>query len=87
MPDTDWELLTVIVGDLQAELIRGLLEAQGIQSLLFQEGAGRSVYHVTVGPIANVEILVPASQIDRAREVLSIYHQGGFEEEDNIEDQ
>ena len=87
MPDKDWELLTVITGDLQAELIRGLLEAQGIQVLLFQEGAGRSVYHVTVGPIANVEILVPVSQIDRAREVLNIYHQGGFEEKDNVGDQ
>ena len=82
MTENEWVVLTVITGDLQAELIRGLLEAQGIKTILFQEGAGRSVYHVTVGPIADVEIHVPFSQFDKAREVLSLYNRGEFENDE-----
>jgi len=76
-----WQFLTTISGDLQAELIRGLLQSQGVDVLMFQEGAGRSVYHVTIGPLADVELMVPSSQYQVARQVLEKYQAGGFYEE------
>ena len=62
----------VIVSDLsraQAEILRGLLEAQGISVALSQEAAG-SVMPVDVGAFGQVEILVAAEQAARAREIL-----------------
>ena len=53
MTDSEWEKVTVATGELQAEIIRGMLEAQDIEVLLFQEGAGK-VFSVSVGPLAEV---------------------------------
>ena len=61
-----------IVSDLsrgQAEILRGLLEAQGISVALSQEAAG-SVMPVDVGAFGQVEILVAAEQAASAREIL-----------------
>jgi len=53
----------------QAEILRGLLQAQDITVMLSQEAAG-SVMPVDVGAFGQVEILVPAEQAARAREIL-----------------
>jgi hypothetical protein len=53
----------------QAEILRGLLEAQGIVVMLSQEAAG-SVIPVDVGAFGQVDIFVPAEQATRAREIL-----------------
>jgi hypothetical protein len=53
----------------QAEILRGLLEAEGITVVLSQEAAG-SVLPVDVGAFGQVELLVPADQAARAREIL-----------------
>lgn len=84
MPDQSWEVIDNVAGDLQAELLRGLLEAQSIPVFLSQEGAGRSVYHVIVGPLAKVQILVPSSFVQQARQILEEYYAGGFEMGDEI---
>jgi len=84
MPDQSWEVIDNVAGDLQAELLRGLLEAQNIPVFLSQEGVGRSVYHVIVGPLANVQILVPATFVQQARQILEEYYAGGFETNDGI---
>jgi hypothetical protein len=81
MHTENWELLDVIYGDLQSELLRGLLEAQDIPVILSQEGAGHNVYPVLVGPLARVEILVPVSDLSQAKEVLKKYHAGEYEGE------
>ena len=46
MTDDKWELITTVSGELQADLLRGLLEAEGIKVFLNQEGAGK-VYGLT----------------------------------------
>ncbi len=81
MPDTKWEVLEIVAGDLQAELLRGLLEAQGIQVILNQEGAGRAL-GLNVGPLGEVEILVPTSQLESAKQILDDYYAGKFTESD-----
>lgn len=72
MADSKWEKVTVATGELQAEIIRGMLEAQDIEVLLFQEGAGK-VFSVSVGPLAEVEILVPADKKDEATQIIDEY--------------
>jgi hypothetical protein len=79
MPDQSWEVVDNIAGDLQAELLRGLLEAHNIPVYLSQEGIGRSVYHVIVGPMAKVQILVLGPFVQQARQILDEYYAGDFE--------
>lgn len=72
MAESEWEVVYETDGQLQAELLRGLLEAQEIPVVLSQEGIGR-VYGLTVGPLATVQILVPGSKAERARSILREY--------------
>jgi len=72
MSETDWEVVYEANGSLLAEILRGLLEAQEISVVLSQEGAGR-VYGLTVGTLGRVQILVPASDVERAQHILEEY--------------
>ena len=78
MSNEDWVVVLHISGELQAELLRGLLESQGIPVRLSQEGAAR-VFGFTVGPMANVEIMVPESHFQEAKSVFARYEDGEFE--------
>lgn len=79
MSEDDWKVVTEVTGAAQAEILRGLLEAQGIEVWLSQEGAGKSVYPVTTGVFGKVEILVPEAQLERAKTILSEVDAGFFE--------
>jgi Putative prokaryotic signal transducing protein len=78
MTEEEWVLVDKIQGQFQAEIIKGLLEAQGIQVWLNAQGAARA-YAVSVGTLGAVELLVPSSQAVQAREVLDEYYRGDFE--------
>jgi hypothetical protein len=82
MTGEHWEVVDEVPGDLQAEILRGLLEAQGLQVWLSQEGIGHSVYPVTLGTMGRVQILVPQEQSQAARALLADYYAGKLE---NIE--
>ncbi len=75
MNEERWELVYKANGQLEAEMLRGLLEAQGISVFLTQEGAGHA-FGLTVGPLGLVQVLVPASQVEQARQVLQDYESG-----------
>ncbi len=79
MADEEWVLVEKVPGQLQAEIMKGLLEAQGIMVWLNQEGAAHG-YALTVGTLGMVEILVPSSQVEKARQVLDAYDRGEFED-------
>ncbi len=79
MAENKWVLLEVISGSFQAEILRGLLEAQGIQVVLSQEGAGHYAYATTVGSLGAVQLLVPANELANAEKVLADYRAGVFE--------
>ena len=79
MREENWKVIDEVDGELQAEILRGLLEAQGIQVLLSQEGIGHFAFSVTVGPLSTVQILVPTSQVEAAMAIMDDYHQGKFE--------
>ena len=79
MSAKNWETVQEVYGELQAELLRGLLEAQGIPVVLNQEGAGRA-YGLNVGPLGAVQMLVPTDLAEHARQILADYYAGKFEE-------
>jgi len=81
MVDEEWVLVETAQGQLQAEIIRGLLEAQGITVWVNSPGAAHA-YAVTVGTLGMVELLVPSNSVDKARQVLEAYYRGDFENMD-----
>lgn len=76
-----WELLDEVGFGIPAEVLLGLLEAQGIHAYLSQEGAGRA-YGFTVGALGRVQILVKASQLEKARQVLEGFYSGEYNDMD-----
>lgn len=89
MGEANWEVVYETEGQFLAEMLRGLLEAQEIPVVLSQEGLGR-VYGLTVGPLGRVQILVPVSKLETARQILREFETGkpgGFDapESDNPE--
>ena len=78
MVEDEWVLVDRVQGQLQAEILRGLLEAQGIMVWLNPQGAAHA-YAVGVGTLGAVEILVPSSAFDQAKEILEAYYRGDLE--------
>ncbi len=68
--ETRWEAVARASGMMQANIIRGRLESQGIATRLRYEAAG-SIYAITVDGLGEVRILVPSADRDRARELLT----------------
>jgi hypothetical protein len=81
MSDERWEVITEVSGELQAGLLRNLLESQGIKVFLNQEGAGRAV-GLTLGPLGEVQIMVPEKQSQQARQIVEDYYAGKFESDE-----
>lgn len=79
MEEKNWEVVDQVAGDIQAEIFRGLLEAQGIQVWLSQEGAGKAI-GLTLPALGQVQILVPTQQADQARSLISAYYAGTLED-------
>jgi hypothetical protein len=78
MNQDEWVLVDTCAGQLQAELVRGLLEAQGIQVWLNQAGAAHA-FATTVGSMGRVEILVPSGASEHAQRILDEYYSGNLE--------
>ena len=62
----------VVSGSLEAEIIKTYLHSLDIPCLLSEEALGR-VYGLGVGPLAEVEILVPPQHEQAAREAMEAY--------------
>jgi len=75
MPERRWEVVEEVAGELNAELLRGLLEAQGIDVFLSQEGAGRAI-GLSFSPMGLVQVLVPNDAVEEARAILAEYYSG-----------
>jgi hypothetical protein len=71
----DWVVIARVPGQLEAEILRGLMTSFEIPCELAQESAGK-VYGLTVGRLGEVQLLVPAENEKRAHEVLDAYHRG-----------
>jgi hypothetical protein len=76
----DFIVVETTSGALQAEILRGLLESRGVRVMLSQEAAAKSI-GLSIGPLGDVDILVPQDQEDLARDILVQYHSGTLEDE------
>ncbi len=70
-----------VSGLLEAEILRGLLEAAGVMVELSHEAA-LSVYSLGVGRMARVDLMVRTEQEDLAREVIQEYRSGALDTPD-----
>ncbi|HEY43153.1 MAG TPA: DUF2007 domain-containing protein [Anaerolineae bacterium] len=69
----------IVMGRHIADLVRSLLEANGIPTELSQESVG-TVTGFTVGPMGDVRILVPSDRVEDARKLLEEYYAGKLSE-------
>jgi hypothetical protein len=65
-------------GRARADLIRSVLEGNGIQTALFGEGRN-AAYNFTIGSMAEIRVMVAADDLDAARAVLDAADRGELE--------
>jgi len=70
MDEEKWEIAYAASGMTNASIIVGRLETEGIPTRLKYEAVG-AIYAITIDGLGKVDVLVPESQLERAREVLS----------------
>ncbi len=77
------ELVNVFqaAGQLEAEMIKSFLAAQGITAVINQESVGRT-YGLSAGILGRVDVLVPDSQAEEAKNLLIAMENGEFEDFD-----
>jgi hypothetical protein len=78
MEKKNWVEIKKVYDAVQAELLRGLLEAQGMDVLLSQEGAARAI-GINVGAMGDTQLLVRSEDEEAARELLRQYESGDLE--------
>jgi hypothetical protein len=66
-------VVDTVAGQLQAQIIRGLLTAQGLHPVLSGEAAGQAT-GLVLGPMGEVQILVPASEAEEAKRLIDDYY-------------
>ena len=69
----------IVMGRHIADLVRSLLEANGIPTELSQESVG-AVTGFSVGSMSEVRILVPSDRAEDARKLLEDYYAGELSE-------
>jgi len=76
------QLVTVRVArQIEAHIIKGRLESEGIPVLLSYESAGL-VYGLTVDGIGEVRIMVPKRLAEQAKEILEMGNESGNTDEE-----
>jgi hypothetical protein len=81
MSNEQWQVAGEVAGEIEAEILRGMLEAQGIKVWISQEGAGH-VFALGVGRLGRVQILVPQEDLVRSKALLEEYYAGQLENQD-----
>lgn len=76
------EVVFIANGMLEAESVKILLESFGIPAYTNQESAG-TVYGLTVGPLGEVEVIVPPEHLVDAKKIIAEMKAGNLEITDN----
>ena len=79
MDKREWVEIEEAADQLQANILKGLLEAQGVTAMISQEGYQQAMGLAGFGS-AMVQIMVPSDQVDMAKQVLRDFYSGKFEE-------
>jgi hypothetical protein len=75
-----YEIVYTAHGQLDAEMIKALLEANGVQAFVAGESIGKT-YGIMSGPLGDMDILVPTAQFDCARSILDAMERGELDTE------
>lgn len=70
MEEPKWELLTEVLGQMEAELLKLYLQSYEIEAQLFEEATSSNVIPVTFG---RVQIFVEKKNAKKARQALEKY--------------
>lgn len=70
MEDERWDVVHRASGMINANIILGRLETEGIPTRLKYEAVG-TIYPITIDGLGEVQIMVPSNYLEYAREVLS----------------
>jgi len=81
MEDEKWEVANVSSGMINAKIVAGRLETEGIPVKLRYEAVG-VIYGLTLDGLGEVRIMVPSSYLRRARETLA----ESYEDDDIVTD-
>lgn len=69
-------LIGDVIGMLEGEILRSMLQAHDIEVLLSHEAAGTAI-GLTAGPLGAVQLWVRAEHAEAARALLEEYRAGG----------
>ena len=83
MKNQKWALVSILQDPIQAEILRGLLEAQGITIHIVREGY-QAAYGIANQASVRIEILAPENQVEEAKQILDDYNAGKFYSDDEI---
>lgn len=70
MNEYTWEVVSIASGMINANIIVGRLETEGIPTKLKYEAVG-PIYSITIDGLGEVKVMVPSEYADLARAVLS----------------
>ena len=73
MDEMKWEKLTEVYGNLEADMLKSFLEAEGVPVELFQESVGRHIYPTMIDGLGRVQLFVPKEKAEEAHKLLEIY--------------
>ncbi|MDL1900953.1 DUF2007 domain-containing protein [Anaerolineae bacterium CFX9] len=65
-----WMVVLVTYNPLEAHVVSGRLQSEGIQTWIYQESVGRSI-GIQIGPLGEVKVLVHPDEYDRALTILN----------------
>lgn len=74
-----WTKLVTLPNMMEAEILRGYLESSSIEVLVKGEAIGR-IHGLTAGPLAEVELWVPAEKFKEAEKLLKGFEGNGSED-------
>lgn len=78
------DVVFVANGKLEAETVKILLESFGIPAFINQESAG-STYGLTVGPLGEVDVMVPERFLKEAKKIIAEMKAGKLEVKDDLD--
>lgn len=68
-----YALLVELTSRLEADLLESYLEANGIDTELFQESVGQHIYPVNIDLLGRVQVFVPNKKFKQALKLLETF--------------
>ncbi len=87
MDQLTWAKLTEVYGRLDADLIQSYLEAEGIETELFQEAVGHHIYPTTIDGLGKVQIFVRKENLEEARQLMERFDEENNNDQNNSEEE